>query len=109
MNGSGVSVGWTWGYPEPSRAHHNEVACNRIHLENGVGSMEAVGLGHLNFESFHFEGGVGGAVAILGRRVVAHLLRGSGVERHHHRVRRRSSRRTPTTKCWPGIPTMASS
>jgi hypothetical protein len=39
----------------------NAVACNRIHLENGVGSMEAVGLGHLNFESFHFEGGVGGA------------------------------------------------
>jgi len=39
----------------------NTVECDSIHLENGVGSMEAVGLGNLNFERFHFEGGVGGA------------------------------------------------
>ena len=26
-----VSVGWVWGYAEPSRAHHNEVAFNHLH------------------------------------------------------------------------------
>ncbi|MDX9867944.1 MAG: hypothetical protein RBT78_08470 [Kiritimatiellia bacterium] len=28
---SSVSLGWTWGYAEPSRAHHNEVAFNHMH------------------------------------------------------------------------------
>ena len=26
-----VSAGWTWGYAEPSLAHHNEIAYNHIH------------------------------------------------------------------------------
>jgi hypothetical protein len=26
-----VSLGWVWGYAEPSRAHHNEVAFNHMH------------------------------------------------------------------------------
>jgi hypothetical protein len=39
----------------------NPVACDRIRIRNGVGSMEAVGLGNLNFHELDFEGGVGGA------------------------------------------------
>jgi len=26
-----VSIGWVWGYAEPSRSHHNEVAFNHMH------------------------------------------------------------------------------
>ncbi len=26
-----VSIGWVWGYAEPSHAHHNEVAFNHLH------------------------------------------------------------------------------
>lgn len=39
----------------------NPVVCESIRFKNGVGSMEAVGLGNLNFRRFEFEGGVGGA------------------------------------------------
>ena len=28
---TGISIGWTWGYREPSRSHHNEIAYNQIH------------------------------------------------------------------------------
>jgi hypothetical protein len=39
----------------------NTVACSNIRIKNGVGSMDAVGLGNLNFRDFEFEGGIGGA------------------------------------------------
>jgi len=39
----------------------NAVSCEYISLKNGVGSIEAVGLGNLNFRELEFEGGVGGA------------------------------------------------
>jgi hypothetical protein len=39
----------------------NPIPCEYIRLKNGVGSIEAVGLGNLNFRELDFEGGVGGA------------------------------------------------
>ncbi|HYK89770.1 MAG TPA: toast rack family protein [Acidobacteriota bacterium] len=39
----------------------NPVTCEFIRIKNGVGSMDAVGLGNLNFRELEFEGGVGGA------------------------------------------------
>jgi hypothetical protein len=39
----------------------NPIPCDYIRLKNGVGSIEAVGLGNLNFRQLEFEGGVGGA------------------------------------------------
>jgi hypothetical protein len=39
----------------------NSVPCENIRLKNGVGSIEAIGLGNLNFRELEFEGGVGGA------------------------------------------------
>ena len=39
----------------------NPVPCEYISIKNGVGSIEAVGLGNLNFREFEYEGGVGGA------------------------------------------------
>jgi hypothetical protein len=39
----------------------NPIVCDSIRIKNGVGGMDAVGLGNLNFRDFEFEGGVGGA------------------------------------------------
>jgi hypothetical protein len=39
----------------------NPAACDEIRLRNGVGQLDAVGLGNLNFRRFELEGGVGGA------------------------------------------------
>lgn len=39
----------------------NLLACNEIRLRSGVGSLDAIGLGNLNFKRLVFEGGVGGA------------------------------------------------
>ncbi len=39
----------------------NPTVCDSIRLHSGVGGMDAVGLGNLNFRRLEFEGGVGGA------------------------------------------------
>ncbi len=39
----------------------NPVVCDLVRIKNGVGSLDAVGLGNLNFRELDFEGGVGGA------------------------------------------------
>lgn len=39
----------------------NPIACERIRIHSGVGGVDAVGLGNLNFRELEFEGGVGGA------------------------------------------------
>lgn len=39
----------------------NAVSCEYIRLKNGVGGIEMIGLGHMNFRHLEFEGGVGGA------------------------------------------------
>ncbi len=39
----------------------NPVVCDEVRLRSGVGSLDAVGLGNLNFRTLDFESGVGGA------------------------------------------------
>ncbi len=39
----------------------NPITCDRVRLRSGVGSLDAAGLGNLNFRELDFEGGVGGA------------------------------------------------
>ena len=39
----------------------NAVPCDYIKIKNGVGRLDATGLGNLNFKDLEFEGGVGGA------------------------------------------------
>jgi hypothetical protein len=39
----------------------NPILCNYVRLNNGVGKIDAVGLGNLNFRRLEFAGGVGGA------------------------------------------------
>ncbi|MCQ2390585.1 MAG: right-handed parallel beta-helix repeat-containing protein [Kiritimatiellae bacterium] len=43
---TGVSVGWNWDEKRPSRAHHNEIAFNRIH-DIGQGLLSDMGLIYL--------------------------------------------------------------
>ena len=37
-----VAIGWTWGYAEPSRSHHNEVGYNHFH-QIGQGVLSDMG------------------------------------------------------------------
>ncbi len=39
----------------------NSSQCESIRIKNGVGGLDALGLGNLNFRELEFEGGVGGA------------------------------------------------
>jgi hypothetical protein len=52
---SGVGGGRVSAY------ERNGETCDSIRLHSGVGGLDAVGLGNLNFKRFEFEGGVGGA------------------------------------------------
>jgi hypothetical protein len=61
MKISGIDFESGVGGAKISAYEPNTVPCEYIHLKNGVGSIEAVGLGNLNFREFEFQGGVGGA------------------------------------------------
>ena len=39
----------------------NSIPCDYVGIKNGVGGLDAVGLGNLDFRTLEFEGGVGGA------------------------------------------------
>jgi hypothetical protein len=49
------------GSAKVSAYEPNPIQCEYVRLKNGVGAIEAVGLGNLNFRELDFEGGVGGA------------------------------------------------
>ena len=61
MKLSGVDFEAGVGGAKVSVFEPNAISCDTISLKNGVGSIEAVGLGNLNFRELEFEGGVGGA------------------------------------------------
>ena len=49
------------GEAKMSAYEPNSIPCEYIKLKNGVGRLEAIGLGNFNFRELEFEGGVGGA------------------------------------------------
>jgi hypothetical protein len=57
------SLDFTAGVGEAKMSAYepNLILCEHISLKNGVGRLEATGLGNLNFRELDFEGGVGGA------------------------------------------------
>lgn len=58
---SGIDLESGVGEARLSAYEPNPVSCEYVRLKNGVGSLDAVGLGNLNFRELEFEGGVGGA------------------------------------------------
>jgi hypothetical protein len=49
------------GETEVSMLTPNRIACERVDISNGVGSMKMTGLGNLDFRQLRFQGGVGGS------------------------------------------------
>jgi hypothetical protein len=49
------------GEAKVSAYEMNPISCEFVKLKNGIGRLEAVGLGYLNFRNLEFDGGVGGA------------------------------------------------
>jgi hypothetical protein len=49
------------GEAKMSTYEPNAIPCEHISLKNGVGRLEAIGLGNLNFRELEFDGGLGGA------------------------------------------------
>ncbi len=39
----------------------NQISCDHVEIQSGVGSLEVTGLGNLDFKRFRFQGGVGGS------------------------------------------------
>jgi hypothetical protein len=58
---SGIDFESGVGEARISSYEANPVPCDSIRLKNGVGRLEAIGIGYLNFRQLEFEGGVGGA------------------------------------------------
>ncbi len=58
---SGINFESGVGAAKMSAYEPNPVPCERIRIKNGIGRIEAIGLGNLNFRELEFEGGVGGA------------------------------------------------
>jgi hypothetical protein len=58
---SGIVFESGFGSAKLSVYEPNPIECEFVRLKNGVGSIDAIGLGNLNFKELEFEGGVGGA------------------------------------------------
>jgi hypothetical protein len=61
MKVAGIDFESGVGSAKISAYEPNLIPCEYIRLKNGVGSIDAVGLGNLNFRELDFEGGVGRA------------------------------------------------